>query len=128
MLNEQRKNRHFLGFSGCFSTKKNCIFIIPEQPRYSFKNKKNIRTKKSDFIFLLPNLSMMHLLQVTDVNIDTHRHSIILCLNSLIFVSHTITNSYPHKNQTHRRYYPMGFTPETIGFWSSSHRVLEFQP
>ena len=128
MLNQIRQNARVQPFFCCFSTKKNCIFIIPEQPRYSFKNKKNIQTKNRILIFLLPNLSMLHLLQVTDVNIDTHRHrNNIMPGQWNICITH-INKQLSTKNQTHRRYYPMGFTPETIGSQSSSHRVLEFQP
>ena len=46
--------------------------------------------------------------------------AIILCLNSVIFISYTVTNSYPYK-----------IKPSEVlscGFYTGNHRVLEFQP
>ena len=128
MLKIKRQNSRFQAFLGCFSTKKNCIFIILEKQAYIFKSRKLIRIKNRILFFLLPNLSILHLLQVTDANIGTHRHS-----NNIMFEQFNICIIHNNKQLSirkpnYRRCYPMGFTPETIGFWSSNHRVLEFQP
>ena len=60
MLNTRRQNSRFLPFLGHIFYQKNWIFIILEQPRYSFKNKKNIRTKNRILIFCID--------KITDVN------------------------------------------------------------
>ena len=51
MLKTRRRNSQFQAFPGRFSIRKNCIFIIPEQPMYSFKNARNIRTKNRILFF-----------------------------------------------------------------------------
>ena len=121
MLKTERQNSRFQAFLGCFSTKKNCIFIIPEQPRYSFKNARNIRTKNRILIFLLPNLSMLHLLQVTDVNIDTHRHS-----NNIMPGQWNICITHINKQLSTQKPNPSKVLSD--GFHTGNHRVLEFQP
>ena len=88
MLNTQIANvknrtpkQPVLGIFGLFLYRKKLHFYHSGATTIFFqKCKKHPNKKNRILFFLLPDLSMMHLLQVTDANIGTHRHS-----NNIIF-------------------------------------------
>ena len=103
-----------------FHQKKNCIFIIPEQPRYSFKNSRNIRTKNRILFFCCQTYRYCTCSKWPMQTLAPTNAAIILCLDSTIFVSHRTTSNYKHKN----------LLSEILsdGFHTGNHRVLKFQP
>ena len=75
MLNKQRKNRYFLGFSGCFSIEKKYIFLILEKQQYISKSIELIRTKNRILFFCVAKLIDADALQMADANIGIRRYS-----------------------------------------------------
>ena len=75
MLNKQRKNRYFLGFSGCFFIKKKYIFLILEKQQYISKSIELIRTKNRILFFCVAKLIDADALQMADANVGIRRYS-----------------------------------------------------
>ena len=70
----------FSHFFAVFTPKKNAFLSFRGNQDILSKMQETSERKIGFWFFLLPNLSMLYLLQVTDANIGTHQHS-----NNIIF-------------------------------------------
>ena len=139
MLNQVPENAYFQPFFCCFSTKKICVFLIPEKQPYIFQSRKLIRTKNRILFFCVAKRIDVN---PTTGNLCMYWHppeqQQLLYPDGVIFISHTVTDSCEHEfllsnvlsygfytgNHRVSEFQPQGFGVPTIGFWCSNHRVL----
>ena len=111
----------FCHFFAVFPPKKICVFLIPEKQPYIFQSRKLIRTKNRILFFCVAKLIAVN---PTTGNLCMYWHppeqQQLLCLDGVIFISHTVTDSCKCKSLLSKVL--------SYGFYTGNHRVSVFQP